>query len=227
MTANQLSIIVPILNESEQLPDLLEHLSLWKQVGCDVILVDGGSVDQSYELAEAQGFKVLRSERGRALQMNAGAAEACGDCLLFLHADTRLPKHADQLILRTIQQTSADWGRFNVRITGRSFMFKVIAWFMNHRSRLSSIVTGDQGIFIRKQLFEKVGGFPVQPLMEDIEFSKRLKKIVKPAALKEKVTTSGRRWEQRGIWSTIYLMWCLRFAYWRGADVDELAAQYR
>ncbi len=227
MTANQLSIIVPILNESEQLPDLLEHLSLWKQVGCDVILVDGGSVDQSYELAEAQGFKVLRSERGRALQMNTGAAEACGDCLLFLHADTRLPKHADQLILRTIQQTSADWGRFNVCITGRSFMFKVIAWFMNHRSRLSSIVTGDQGIFIRKQLFEKVGGFPVQPLMEDIEFSKRLKKIVKPAALKEKVTTSGRRWEQRGVWSTIYLMWCLRFAYWRGADVDELAAQYR
>ena len=227
MTANQLSIIVPILNESEQLPDLLEHLSLWKQVGCDVILVDGGSVDQSYELAEAQGFKVLRSERGRALQMNTGAAEACGDCLLFLHADTRLPKHADQLILRTMQETSADWGRFNVCITGRSFMFKVIAWFMNHRSCLSSIVTGDQGIFIRKQLFEKVGGFPVQPLMEDIEFSKRLKKIVKPAALKEKVTTSGRRWEQRGIWSTIYLMWCLRFAYWRGADVDELAAQYR
>ena len=227
MMTNKLSIIVPILNESAQLPDLLEHLSLWKQAGCEVILVDGDSADQSPERAEAEGFKVLRSERGRALQMNAGASEACGDCLLFLHADTRLPKNADQLILRTIQEAAADWGRFNVRITGRSFMFKVIAWFMNHRSRLSSIVTGDQGIFIRKQLFEQIGGFPVQPLMEDIEFSKRLKLIAKPVALKEKVITSGRRWEQRGIWSTICLMWRLRFAYWRGANINELAAKYR
>lgn len=225
--ATQLSIIVPILNEAAQLPDLLEHLSFWQQAGCEVILVDGDSADKSSEYAEAQGFKVLRSERGRALQMNAGASAACGDCLLFLHADTRLPKNSDQLILRAIQETVADWGRFNVRITGRSFMFKVIAWFMNHRSRLSSIVTGDQGIFIRKHLFEQIGGFPVQPLMEDIELSKRLKLIAKPAALKEKVTTSGRRWEQRGIWSTIYLMWCLRFAYWRGADVNELSAKYR
>tara|TARA_R110001592_G_scaffold177012_1_gene417112 strand:- start:3891 stop:4565 length:675 start_codon:yes stop_codon:yes gene_type:complete len=222
-----ISIIVPILNESAQLPDLLAHLLEYQRAGCDIILVDGGSSDQSPEQAEALGFRVLRSKKGRALQMNAGAKYAKHDILLFLHADTRLPENADQLIEHALKNESGQWGRFNVRITGRSFMFKVIAWFMNQRSRLSSIVTGDQAIFIRKALFEQTGGFPVQALMEDVEFSKRLKIISKPLALKDKVITSGRRWQQKGIWKTIYLMWSLRFAYWRGASVKELAAKYR
>lgn len=225
--SQRISLIVPMLNESEHLPELLEHLLHCKRTGCEIILVDGGSTDQSPEQAEALGFKVLRSAKGRALQMNLGASSAKGDILLFLHADTRLPSNADQLIFQAIQNNKAAWGRFNVHITGRSSMFRVIAWFMNHRSRLSSIVTGDQAIFITKNLFERVGGFPVQSLMEDIEFSKRLKLISKPIALKAKVTTSGRRWEQHGIWKTIYLMWHLRFAYWRGASADELSAKYR
>ena len=222
-----ISIIVPVLNESAQLPDLLVHLLEYKKVGCDIILVDGGSTDQSVEQAEALGFSVLRSEKGRAIQMNTGAKSARGDILLFLHADTRLPENAVQVIERAFEDKNAQWGRFNIRITGQAFMLKVVAWFMNHRSRLSSIVTGDQAIFVRRDMFEKMGGFPVQALMEDIEFSIRLKGMRKPIALQEKVRTSGRRWEQKGIWRTIFLMWSLRFAYWRGASAEELASKYR
>lgn len=222
-----ISIIVPMLNESSQLPDLLEHIIEYKKAGCDVILVDGGSSDQSAEQAEALGFTVLRSEKGRAIQMNTGAKSASSDILLFLHADTRLPENADQIIERAFEDKNAQWGRFDIKITGQAFMLKVVAWFMNHRSRLSSIVTGDQAVFIRRDLFEKLGGFPVQALMEDIEFSKRLKGTCKPIALREKVHTSGRRWEQKGIWRTIFLMWSLRFAYWRGASAAELASKYR
>lgn len=222
-----ISIIVPMLNESSQLPELLAHLLGYKKAGCEVILVDGGSTDQSAEQAEAIGFTVVRSEKGRAIQMNAGAKSACGDILLFLHADTRLPENADQVIARAFEDENAQWGRFNITITGQAMMLKVVAWFMNLRSRLSSIVTGDQAIFIRRELFEKLGGFPVQALMEDIEFSKRLKDISKPLALREKVLTSGRRWEQKGIWRTIFLMWSLRYAYWRGASAEALASKYR
>mgnify|MGYP003632041394 FL=1 len=222
-----ISIIVPMLNESSQLPDLLEHIIEYKKAGCDVILVDGGSSDQSAEQAEALGFTVLRSEKGRAIQMNTGAKSASSDILLFLHADTRLPEKADQIIERAFEDKNAQWGRFDITITGQAFMLKVVAWFMNHRSRLSSIVTGDQAVFIRRDLFEELGYFPVQALMEDIEFSKRLKGTCKPIALREKVHTSGRRWEQKGIWRTIFLMWSLRFAYWRGASAAELASKYR
>ena len=222
-----ISIIVPMLNESSQLPDLLEHIIEYKKAGCDVILVDGGSSDQSAEQAEALGFTVLRSEKGRAIQMNTGAKSASSDILLFLHADTRLPENADQIIERAFEDKNAQWGRFDITITGQAFMLKVVAWFMNHRSRLSSIVTGDQAVFIRRDLFEKLGCFPVQALMEDIEFSKRLKGTCKPIALRAKVHTSGRRWEQKGIWRTIFLMWSLRFAYWRGASAAELASKYR
>lgn len=222
-----ISIIVPILNESAQLPDLLAHLLECKRAGCEVILVDGGSTDQSPEQAEALGFTVIRSSKGRAIQMNKGAEFASAEILLFLHADTRLPENADLIIQTALMDKTCDWGRFNVKITGQSFMFKVIAWFMNHRSRLSRIVTGDQAIFIRRSTFEQVGGFPVQSLMEDIEFSKRMKQIAKPLALKAKVTTSGRRWEQYGIWRTIRLMWYLRYAYWRGVSAESLLSKYR
>lgn len=222
-----ISIIVPMLNESSQLPDLLEHLLEYKKAGCELILVDGGSTDQSAEQAEALGFTVLRSEKGRAIQMNIGAKDASSDILLFLHADTRLPENAGQIIARVFEDENAQWGRFDIKITGQALMLKVVAWFINQRSRLSSIVTGDQAIFIRRNLFETIGGFPVQALMEDIEFSKRLQDISKPLALPEKVITSGRRWEQQGIWRTIFLMWSLRFAYWRGASAEELASKYR
>lgn len=219
------SVIVPILNEASQLPDLLGQLLACKRKDCEVILVDGGSTDQSAQQAAALGFTVIESERGRGHQMNTGAQHARAEHLLFLHADTRLPEGAIAVIEDALAR--AQWGRFDVQISGDSPMFKIIAWFMNQRSRLTGIATGDQAIFIRRDLFEQIQGFPEQALMEDIELSKRLKKITKPACLKQKVLTSGRRWEDKGIWRTILLMWRLRFAYWRGVSPDELVQKYR
>ncbi len=215
-----------MINEREALPALLDHLRHWQQRGAEVLLVDGGSDDGSDRLAQAMGFEVIHSERGRANQMNSGAAAARGEVLLFLHADTRLPEEADRLLLAAIDN-GRDWGRFDVRIIGNSIMLPLVARLMNLRSRLSAIATGDQGIFIRRETFQQLGGFPQQRLMEDIELSARLKKISHPACLKQKVATSGRRWDQNGALKTILLMWRLRWAYWRGSHPDRLAELYR
>jgi rSAM/selenodomain-associated transferase 2 len=221
----RLSVIVPMLNEQAQLAELLAHLQDCKRNNCELILVDGGSTDQSVQQARALGFTVLESEKGRARQMNLGAQHAQADYLLFLHADTRLPE--DTLGKLDMLLSAHLWGRFDVRISGDSAMFKVIAWFINQRSRLTGIATGDQAMFIRRDLFASMQGFPQQALMEDIELSKRLKKIARPACLREKVLTSGRRWQERGIWKTIFLMWRLRFAYWCGVNPDKLLQKYR
>lgn len=223
-TCVPVSIIVPILNEIELLPELMAHLQQWQRKGCEVLLVDGGSHDGTLEAAEANGFRVLRSPCGRAKQMNAGASRAKGLALVFLHADTRLPADADRHIVTALELRP--WGRFDVYITGHHWMLSVIAFFMNYRSRLTGIATGDQAIFIRKDAFIRVGGFPDQPLMEDIEISKRLKKHDHPVCLRSQVATSGRRWLTRGIWSTIWLMWRLRFAYWRGEPAARIARLY-
>lgn len=220
-----LSIIVPILNEIELLPALLAHLQQWQRRGCEVLLVDGGSNDGSADVAEAIGFTVVRSSRGRSRQMNAGAAKAKGCALLFLHADTRLPEDADQQIIQALEESP--WGRFDVQIAGDHWMLRVISLLMNCRSRFSGIATGDQAIFLRRDVFNAVGGFPDQPLMEDIELSKRLKKQGAPACLHSKAITSGRRWLTRGIWTTILLMWRLRWDYWRGESPERLAKFYR
>jgi rSAM/selenodomain-associated transferase 2 len=161
--------------------------------------------------------------------MNAGAARARADVLLFLHADTRLPPLADVLVLQAVQRSDkgACWGRFDVRIEGRPWMLRVVAVLMNLRSRASGIATGDQAIFITREAFERVGGFPEQVLMEDIEISRRLKRLGRPACLRARVCTSGRRWEQRGVWRTIVLMWRLRWRYWRGESPARLAEAYR
>lgn len=222
----RLAIIVPMLNEAAALPGLIAHLQPFVARGADLRLVDAGSDDGSAALARALGATVIDSARGRAVQMNAGAAATTADALLFLHADTRLPDDADRLVLDALARH--DWGRFDVRIAGRARMLPVIAWFMNRRSRLSGIATGDQAIFIRRSRFVAIGGYPVQPLMEDIELSARLKRAgQRPACLSARVTTSGRRWEQRGVWPTIFLMWRLRLAYWRGASAETCAARYR
>lgn len=222
-----LSVIVPLFNEATQLPDLLAHLLPFQRAGSEVILVDGGSRDGSAELAAAAGFTVLRTDCGRALQMNKGAEKATGGVLLFLHADTRLPEDALQHVAASLVQRGFDWGRFDVCITGRPAMLRVVAHLMNWRSRLSGIATGDQAIFVRRAVFERVGGFPVQPLMEDVEMSKRLLAFSRPACIAQCATTSGRRWESRGVWRTILLMWRLRWAYWRGTEAAELARRYR
>lgn len=227
----RLSIIIPVLNEAERLPRLLEHLAPLRAQGAEVIVVDGGSEDGSGQLAAQAGAQVIYSGRGRALQMNAGAAAASGDMLLFLHADTTLPAMAAQAIEEGIRRSGAPaaraWGRFDVRIEGRPFMLRVVARLMNWRSRLTGIATGDQAMFVARSAFEAAGGFPEQPLMEDIELSKRLRVQSKPVCLAEQVTTSGRRWETRGVWKTILLMWRLRWAYWRGVPASELAGLYR
>ncbi|RTL26491.1 MAG: glycosyltransferase [Rhodocyclaceae bacterium] len=223
--AEALAIVVPMLDEAATLPALLVHLAGWRARGCEVVLVDGGSRDDSVEMARAAGFRVLIAERGRARQMNAGA-QACGRALLlFLHADTRLPEAADAMVCAALAVQA--WGRFDVHIDGRPRMLRVVAALMNLRSRLSGIATGDQAIFVRRDVFEAVGGFPDQPLMEDIELSCRLLRVSRPACLRARVRTSGRRWEQRGVWRTIALMWRLRWAYWRGVPAERLAEAYR
>lgn len=222
----KISIIVPMLNEAAQLPELFAHLLPFQRAGCEIVFADGGSTDGSAKLAAVAGFKVVQSERGRARQMNAGAAAAQGKVLLFLHADTRLPEGAMQHIAHALTGPKS-WGRFDVCIAGRPFMLRVVGQLMNWRSRLTSIATGDQAIFVRRIVFERAQGYPDQPLMEDVEMCKRLKSFSRSACIEHCVITSGRRWETHGVWRTILLMWRLRWAYWRGADVVELARWYR
>lgn len=224
---NTLAIIVPILNESHALPALTNHLRHWQSRGAEIVLVDGGSSDGSPGRLETADFRVIRAPRGRARQMNAGAQASHAQYLLFLHADTRLPDAADTHVLAALQRPSGEnWGRFDVRIEGRSRILPMVAWFMNHRSRLTGIATGDQSLFMTRAAFKQVGGFPDQPLMEDVEICKRLKQIRSPVCLKHRVTTSGRRWDTHGSWRTIWLMWQLRWAYWRGTPAEQLAERY-
>jgi rSAM/selenodomain-associated transferase 2 len=184
-------------------------------------VVDGGSDDGTPALARPLADRVIDSPRGRARQMNAGADEAKGDFLVFLHADTFLPRDADLLIVAGLAEKT--WGRFDVRIEGRSPLFPVIAFFMNARSRLTGIATGDQALFVRRAAFP---GFPDIPLMEDIAFSRAMKRHGPPACLTARVRTSGRRWERRGVLRTVLLMWRLRLAYFFGASPHALAKRY-
>lgn len=223
----KLSVIVPLLNEAPQLPGQLANLRPLLRDGDEVILADGGSDDDTVAIAEAAGFTVVKAPRGRASQMNAGAALATGQVLLFLHADTRLPEQAHACIDHALANGKHVWGRFDVRIAGRAFMLRVIGGLMNLRSRLSGIATGDQAMFVTRTCFESLRGFPDQPLMEDIELSKRLRALSWPACIRHRVTTSGRRWETRGVWRTILLMWRLRWNYWRGVPAQKLADAYR
>jgi len=219
-------IVVPVLNESAILIQKLGELDVLCAMGAQVLLVDGGSTDRTVQIARDAGFDVLEAEKGRARQMNAGARASMSDILVFLHIDTQLSSRALYQIDNHLSQKSG-WGRFDVRIVGISPWLRLVAWMMNVRSRLTGIATGDQALFMTRRLFEEVGGFPEQALMEDIEMSKRLKNISAPVCLHDQVETSGRRWEQNGVWKTIFLMWRLRFAYWRGVPSSELARLYR
>lgn len=221
-----ITVVIPVLNERAHLQEAMDQLAPFVRQGGQALLVDGGSSDGTPALAAQLGFTVIPSAPGRARQMNAGAGHAAGDALLFLHIDTRLPEGWQQQVIAGLQGTHA-WGRFDVRISGRARMLKVVACMMNARSRMTGIATGDQAMFMTRAAFSAVGGFPDQPLMEDIEMSKRLLRLSRPACLHGKVTTSGRRWESRGVWTTIFLMWRLRFAYWRGHSASQLAKAYQ
>jgi len=216
----QLSVVVPALNEAARIAGALAALAPLRRRGHEVVVVDGGSTDGTAALAREGSDVVLVSAPGRALQMNAGARAARGAVLVFLHADTRLPPQADELIL----SSRALWGRFDVAIEGRHPMLPVIAALMSLRSRLTGIATGDQAIFVRREAFE---GFPEIALMEDVAFSRQMKRRARPACLRSRVRTSGRRWESRGVLRTIVLMWRLRLLYFLGARPEDLARIYR
>ena len=222
----RLSVIIPTLNEAAGIGTTLAALAQMRERGAEVIVVDGGSSDDTIARAQPLADRVLAAPRGRATQMNAGAAAATGDVLLFLHADSRLPADADRLILAAIGATAEVWGRFDVAIEGRHPLLPVIAWFMNRRSRLTGIATGDQGLFVTRALFAAAGGYPPIALMEDVALSQALRARGAPRCLRERIVTSGRRWERHGVWRTMALMWRLRWAYWRGADPALLARRY-
>ncbi len=222
----KLSIIIPVLNEENSIAAFLQSLQRLREAGNELIVVDGGSHDNTMTHATGLCDMQLISEKGRALQMNAGAKAASGDVLLFLHADTLLPTIASEKILKSITDGKRCWGRFDVKLSGKAFLFYLIASLMNLRSRVTGIATGDQAIFVRADIFSQIGGFQNIPLMEDIAISKQLKNISSPICLREKVITSSRRWEEHGSWKTIVLMWRLRLAFFLGEDPKVLVTKY-
>ena len=225
--SSRLSVIVPALDEALHLGATLQALREARARGAEVLVVDGGSSDETAVLAQSLADRDLHSPRGRAAQLNAGAAAARGEILLFLHADSVLPAAFDGLVEAAIADRVLAWGRFDVRIDGGPRMLALVAFMMNWRSRLTGIATGDQAIFVTRALFERVGRFPAQPLMEDIAFCRHAKRIAAPIRLRGPVVTSGRRWARHGVARTVVLMWRLRLAYFLGADPVQLAARYR
>ncbi|MCB1822369.1 MAG: TIGR04283 family arsenosugar biosynthesis glycosyltransferase [Candidatus Competibacteraceae bacterium] len=221
-----ISIILPVLNEETQIMAGLETLQAWRSQHCELIVADGGSRDRTAALAKLLADQVIMSPRGRAAQMNAGASKAQGDILWFLHADSLPPPDAVELIRTVLSNPDRHWGRFDVRLSGCHPALRMVETLMNIRSRLTGIATGDQGIFVRRALFEQTGGYPPIALMEDIALSRLLKRHGRPVCLRQPLQTSSRRWEQDGIARTILLMWRLRLAYFLGADPDRLARSY-
>ncbi len=222
-----LSIIVPTLNEVAVIGATLAALQPLRAAGCELILVDGGSADGTTQTAAAHVDQLMEAPCGRALQMNAGARVARGDVLWFLHADSLPPPQADELILAGLALSGRSWGRFDVRLTGDQALLRVVEWFMNLRSRMTAIATGDQGIFVRRSVFERLGGFPAIELMEDIAMSRALKRLGPPLCLDTPLLSSSRRWQGRGITRTILLMWSLRLAYALGVSPARLVRWYR
>ncbi len=229
----RLAIIIPVLNEADVIAAAIARLADLRARGARVIVVDGGSDDDTVRRATAAD-RVVSAPRGRGLQMNAGTrtAEALdSDVLLFLHADTVLPPEADRIIFRALANSDRVWGRFDVSIKAdqprNQSALRVVAWFMNWRSRLTGIATGDQALFVERSSFVALDGFAPIPLMEDIDFCRRARRLTRPIALPERASTSGRRWEKNGILETIMLMWRLRAAYYLGADPAQLLKRYR
>lgn len=226
----RLAVIVPVLDEAEQIESCLAALADLRQRGAKVIVVDGGSRDATVRLAAPLCDRVIAAPRGRALQMNAGARceqARNADVLLFLHADVRLPREADRLIFRALGNRRACWGRFDVKLQGRSFGLPLIGSLMNLRSRATGICTGDQAIFVEQGAFLAMEGFAPIALMEDVEFCRRARRLSAPVALRPPVVVSARRWEQAGLARTVLQMWWLRLAYFMGADPQQLAQRYR
>ena len=219
------SIIVPTLNEEKGILFFLKQLQFFR-AQCEIILVDGGSADNTCDLAKEYVDILIHELPGRAIQMNAGAKQASAETLLFLHADSFLPRDALKYIYRG-QKQGYQWGRFDIRLLSTKWLLSLVSWFINQRSALTGIATGDQAIFVDKTLFERVGGYQAIPLMEDIALSIRLKKVAKPYRIQSKVATSARRWIDVGIVKTVLLMWWLRLLFFVGVTPEKLAVLYR
>ena len=220
-----LSIIIPTLNETSVIVAALQSLQALRNGGVEIIVADGGSSDDTASQAAMLADGVVKSKQGRAIQMNAGARKATGYRLLFLHADTRLPNNLDELIAQW-EKNQVAWGFFPVRLSGSNPIFRIIAFFINLRSRLTQVATGDQCLFVEKSLFVKLGGFPEIPLMEDVAMTKLLRRCCPPTIEKRFVTTSSRRWHQNGIVRTVLQMWYLRWLYFIGVEPERLARRY-
>ncbi|MCP3867339.1 MAG: glycosyltransferase family 2 protein [Gammaproteobacteria bacterium] len=220
------SIVIPILNEGPHLERLLVSLQCFRQEGHEVILVDGGSMGGIPHQNLPMVDKGIVSPPGRAFQMNAGAKEARGEVLWFLHADSEVPEDAAEMIVSVLGAGKRCWGRFDIALSGRLKMLRVVEFMMNLRSRVTGIATGDQGIFVLNRAFLEVGGFPEIPLMEDISISRALKKCSSPHCFRQRLVTSSRRWERDGVFPTITLMWRLRLAFALGADPHTLEKKY-
>ncbi|MBL4759733.1 MAG: TIGR04283 family arsenosugar biosynthesis glycosyltransferase [Mariprofundaceae bacterium] len=226
MTGLSVAVVVPVLNEAES---LLQHMGKFKSLHdeCSLVFCDGGSEDETCALLQKHSLHYCHSLRGRALQMNTGASACESDILVFIHADTTLSSRDIELVKKTMQDSSVVGGRFDIRLSGKKNAFRVIELMINLRSRMTGISTGDQCQFVRREVFNAMGGFPEQALMEDVAFSKQLKQYGKIACLKNKLVTSSRRWEKHGVVKTIMLMWKLRFLYWLGTSPEKLAEIYR
>jgi rSAM/selenodomain-associated transferase 2 len=225
MNRTTLSIIIPVLNEAGGIEAALGALSSYRSRDAELVVVDGGSRDATVTLAQPLADRVMTAARGRAHQMNAGAAVARGDILLFLHADTKLPDTADTFVREGLARTGQAWGRFDVQFDDGPLL-GLVALSMNLRSRITGVATGDQAMFVSRAAFVAAGGFPPIPLMEDIALSARLKRISPPLCLRPRVTTSSRRWREHGILRTVIFMWRLRLAYFVGTDPAQLAHRY-
>ena len=223
---NNFSFIIPVLNESLFFTKQQLYLQALLDKGHEIIVVDGGSDDDSFVEAEKLGCKCLRTKASRGFQLQSGAKASSNDVLVFLHADTILPLTSLDNIYEALNKPNASWGRFDVEFTNKKLIFKIIAWFMNKRSCITGIATGDQAIFIKRKTYFDSGGFAEIPLMEDIEFSKRLKRHSRPICLNNAVITSSRKWEKNGIFKTILLMWRIRLLYFFGIPAEQLAKRY-
>jgi rSAM/selenodomain-associated transferase 2 len=223
-SAMRISIVIPVLNEEKSIAETVAALMPLKPH--ELIIVDGGSSDRTHEICSRLDVTVLSSPRGRGLQMNHGARQATGDVLLFLHADTRLPGSSIDDIRGALRNPQCVGGRFDVQLDGVHWMLGVIGAMISMRSRMSRVATGDQGIFVRRGIFAELGGYPDIPLMEDVAFSRALKRRGAVACLRSRVITSARRWEKQGIWRTILKMWLLKLLYLVGVSPVRLKRYY-
>lgn len=221
-----LSIIVPVLNEARTIAGVLNTLRPFRQRGAEIIVVDGGSDDDTAQLAQPLADRVVKAPRGRAAQMNEGAKVASGFIFLFLPTETRLPPDADTQMMVGRNRDTSVWGRFDMHLTGRHPLLPIVARILNWRSRMSGIASSEQAIFVQRETFFRLGGFADIPVMDDVEMSKRLKAISPPICVTSRVTVPGKRFDREGFWTTLRMMWLMRFRYRTGMKPAEILKRY-